>query len=113
MINSFLVPFLFSLLILCVGAVFWGLSYPNAWEREIIRRKMRAWKAAARLEGKSRGKDVKNILSGYIKGGDKTGLTNLLRNGRTKRTLMCRRLNRKVHAPQMWKTAATEVSTAG
>ena len=77
MIDSFLVPFLFCLLILCVRAVFWGLSYPNAWEREIIRRKMRAWKAAARLEGKSRGKDVKNILSGYIKGGDKNGFDEL------------------------------------
>lgn len=52
-------------------------SRMNDWEKEVLRRKKRAWKAAARLDGKSRGKDIKKMLTDLIKAGDEPGFDKL------------------------------------
>lgn len=68
MISYVICAIFFAMLV--AGAILWGRSKLDAWEFEVLRRKMRAWKAAARFEGKSKGKDVKKMLSNAIRDGD-------------------------------------------
>lgn len=66
-------PVVVAIIALVIGF----LSRMNDWEREVLRRKKRAWKAAARLDGKSRGKDIKKMLTDLIKAGDEPGFDKL------------------------------------
>lgn len=66
-------PVVVAIIALVIGS----LSRMNDWEREVLRRKKRAWKAAARLDGKSRGKDIKKMLTDLIKAGDEPGFDKL------------------------------------
>lgn len=60
-----------------IGSFLCSFSRMNDWEKEVLRRKKRAWKAAARLDGKSRGKDIKKMLTDLIKTGDEPGFDKL------------------------------------
>ena len=66
-------PVVVAIIALVIGF----LSRMNDWEREVLRRKKRAWKAAARLDGKSRGKDIKKMLTDLIKAGNEPGFDKL------------------------------------
>ena len=60
-----------------IGSFLCSRSRMNDWEKEVLRRKKRAWKAAARLDGKRRGKDIKKMLTDLIKAGDEPGFDKL------------------------------------
>lgn len=70
-------PAAVAIIALVIGSFLLRFSRMNDWEKEVLRRKKRAWKAAARLDGKSRGKDIKKMLTDMIKAGDEPGFDKL------------------------------------
>lgn len=77
-VSSFdLINFVPAAIMVLIGSFLSSGSRMNDWEKEVLRRKKRAWKAAARLDGKSRGKDIKKMLTDLIKAGDEPGFDKL------------------------------------
>lgn len=77
-VSSFnLIEFVPFAIMVLIGSFLSSGSRMNDWEKEVLRRKKRAWKAAARLDGKSRGKDIKKMLTDMIKAGDEPGFDKL------------------------------------
>ena len=70
-------PVAVATIALVIGSFLLRSSWMNDWENEVLRRKKRAWKAAARLDGKRRGKDIKKMLTDLIKAGDEPGFDKL------------------------------------
>lgn len=78
-----------------IGLVLWIVSRFNSWEQEVLRRKKRAWKAAGHLDGQSRGKDLKKMLSERIKIGDEEGFDKLTAEWKAKADEYVMSLKRK------------------